>query len=49
MLADYTKTSKGQSQLSVLKLVKINVADYTKTRKDECLPITLKLEKMNIG
>ena len=48
MLAECTKTSKDEWLLSVLKLVKINVADYTKTRKDECFLSVLKLVKMNV-
>ena len=48
MFAECTKTSKDECLLSVLKLVKVNVADYTKTRKDECLLSVLKLERMNV-
>ena len=49
MFAEFTKTSKGECLLNVLKVVKVNILfECTKTTKDECLPITLKLVKMNV-
>ena len=48
MFTEKTKTSKGECLLSVLKVIKMNVADYTKTRKDECFLSVLKLVKMNV-